>query len=248
MLFHLLHSGSSLRWKQLDMLSKWETKYGAVFLLNLTWLRVWTSHVCTCFIPFLLHYSETTFGSVFCIPNCPEDRRFKILWYQWQWSLFVCGWPWPQSNLMTWTMAAWWIFQTLWTTKRPDWCRWACTVFQWLDARRSQRWILCQWLCTGWGRADCHRLSPDSFASWVVTLSSGKDDRKLQCKIQNAVQRAVKLRLEWICSFEMSWKFLLTRSLSLWNFRVLDDFGLDRIWTCETEYDQFWFQLSCGLQ
>ena len=55
----------------------------------------------------------------------------------------------------------------------------------------------------------------DPFASWVVTLSSGKDDRKLQCKIQNAVQRAVKLRLEWICSFEMSWEFLLTRSLSL---------------------------------
>ena len=77
----------------------------------------------------------------------------------------------------------------------------------------------------------------DSIASWVVILSSGKDDRQLQCKIQNAVERAVKLRPEWICNFEMSWKFLLTRSLSFGNFRVLDDFGLDRIWTCETEFE-----------
>ena len=75
----------------------------------------------------------------------------------------------------------------------------------------------------------------DLIASWVVTLSSGKDDRELQCKIQNAVQRAVKLRPEWICSFEMSWKFLLARSLSLWEFqsfgrfRTGQSFGLVRL-------------------
>ena len=28
------------------------------------------------------------------------------------------------------------------------------------------------------------------------------------------------------------------------NIRVLDDFGLDRIWTCETEFEQF-FDVSC---
>ena len=60
-------------------------------LLDLTGLRVWTSHVCTGFIPFLLFYYETTFGSVFCILSCPEDR-FEILWYQRQWSPFVFGW------------------------------------------------------------------------------------------------------------------------------------------------------------
>ena len=31
------------------------------------------------------------------------------------------------------------------------------------------------------------------------------------------------------------------------DFRVLDDFGLDRIWTCETEFEQFWCQLSWVL-
>ena len=61
-------------------------------------------------------------------------------------------------------------------------------------------------------------------------------------------ERAVKLRLEWICSFEMSWKFLLARLLSFWgNFRVLDDFGLDRIWTCEIEFERFGCQLSWVL-
>ena len=54
------------------------------------------------------------------------------------------------------------------------------------------------------------------------------------------VQRAVELRLEWICSFEMSWKFFVgTLIVNLENIRVLDDFGLDRIWTCETEFEQF---------
>ena len=53
----------------------------------------------------LLHsIHETTLGSVFWISNCPKDR-FKILWHQRQWSLFVFGWPWPLSNSMTWTMA-----------------------------------------------------------------------------------------------------------------------------------------------
>ena len=37
----------------------------------------------------------------------------------------------------------------------------------------------------------------------------------------------------------------MTRLLPIFgNFRVLDDFGLDRIWTCETEFEQFWCQLS----
>ena len=27
----------------------------------------------------LLHWYKTTFGSVFCMQNRPEDRRFKIL-------------------------------------------------------------------------------------------------------------------------------------------------------------------------
>ena len=54
----------------LDILSKWETKYGAAqqcILFDLTRHFVWTSHGCTGFIPLLLFYYQTTFGSVFCI-------------------------------------------------------------------------------------------------------------------------------------------------------------------------------------
>ena len=28
-----------------------------------------------------------------------------------------------------------------------------------------------------------------------------------------------------------------------WNFRVLDDFGRDRTWTCGTQFE--WFSVSC---
>ena len=45
-------------------------------------------------------------------------------------------------------------------------------------------------------------------------------------KCKSCGERAVKLRLEWNNSFEMSW-----------NFRVLDDFGLDRTWTCGTQFE-----------
>ena len=45
-------------------------------------------------------------------------------------------------------------------------------------------------------------------------------------KCKGCDERAVKLRLEWNKNFEMSW-----------NFRVLDDFGLDRTWTCGTQFE-----------
>ena len=72
----------------------------------------------------------------------------------------------------------------------------------------------------------------DTLASWAVTLGSGKGDQQLQKKAQNAVQRAVELKLEWICSFEMSWKFLFARSLSVlgisefWTISDWTEFGL----------------------
>ena len=70
------------------------------------------------------------------------------------------------------------------------------------------------------------------FPNRVVVLGlEATDSCEEKCK--SCGERAVKLRLEWNNRFEMSW-----------NFRVLDDFGLDRIWTCETEFDQFRCQLS----
>ena len=33
--------------------------------------------------------------------------------------------------------------------------------------------------------------------------------------------------------------FVGTLIVNFGNIRVLDDFGLDRIWTCETEFEQF---------
>ena len=66
----------------------------------------------------------------------------------------------------------------------------------------------------------------------VVVLGLEADD-SCEEKCKSGDERAVKLRLEWNNNFEMSW-----------NLRVLDDFGLDwtgldRIWTCETEFEQF---------
>ena len=51
----------------------------------------------------------------------------------------------------------------------------------------------------------------------VVLGLEAADSCEEKCK--SCDERAVKLRLEWNNSFEMS----------IWNFRVLDDFGLD--WT-----------------
>ena len=48
------------------------------------------------------------------------------------------------------------------------------------------------------------------------------------------MQRAVELQLEWIRNFEMSWKFFLTRSLSIlevsefWTISDWTEFGLVR--------------------
>ena len=61
--------------------------------------------------------------------------------------------------------------------------------------------------------------------SRVVVLGlEAADSCEEKCK--SCDERAVKLRLEWNNSFEMSW-----------NFRVLDDFGLDRTWTCGTQFE-----------
>ena len=40
----------------LDILSKCETKYGAVYSVGLDLTSCWTSHVCTGFIPLSLFY------------------------------------------------------------------------------------------------------------------------------------------------------------------------------------------------
>ena len=58
----------------------------------------------------------------------------------------------------------------------------------------------------------------------VVLGLEAADSCEEKCK--GCDERAVKLRLEWNNNFEMSW-----------NFRVLDDFGLDRTWTCGTQFE-----------
>ena len=67
--------------------------------------------------------------------------------------------------------------------------------------------------------------------SRVVVLGLEADDSCGE-KCKSCGERAVKLRLEWDDNFGMSW-----------NFRVLDDFGLDRTWTCGTQF--VWFSVSC---
>ena len=57
-------------------------------------------------------------------------------------------------------------------------------------------------------------------------------DVSFEEKCKSGDERAVKLRLEWNDNFGMSW-----------NFRVLDDFGLDGTWTCGTQFE--WFSVSC---
>ena len=61
----------------------------------------------------------------------------------------------------------------------------------------------------------------------VVVLGLEADD-SCEEKSKSCGERAVKLRLEWDDPFGMSW-----------NFRVLDDFGLDGTWTCGTQF--VWF-------
>ena len=58
----------------------------------------------------------------------------------------------------------------------------------------------------------------------VVLGLEAADSCEEKCK--GCDERAVKMRLEWNNNFEMSW-----------NFRVLDDFGLDRTWTCGTQFE-----------
>ena len=65
----------------------------------------------------------------------------------------------------------------------------------------------------------------------VVVLGLEADD-SCEEKGKSCGERAVKLRLEWNDNFGMSW-----------NFRVLDDFGLDGTWTCGTQF--VWFFVSC---
>ena len=65
----------------------------------------------------------------------------------------------------------------------------------------------------------------------VVVLGLEADD-SCEEKCKGCDERAVKLRLEWDDNFGMSW-----------NFRVLDDFGLDGTWTCGTQFE--WFSVSC---
>ena len=60
----------------------------------------------------------------------------------------------------------------------------------------------------------------------VVALARLGSRRHLRGECKSCDERAVKLRLEWNNSFEMSW-----------NFRVLDEFGLDRTWTCGTQFE-----------
>ena len=63
--------------------------------------------------------------------------------------------------------------------------------------------------------------------SRAVMLDLEADD-SCEAKSKSCSERAVKLRLEWDYNFGMSW-----------NFRVLDDFGLDGTWTCGTQF--VWF-------
>ena len=61
-----------------------------------------------------------------------------------------------------------------------------------------------------------------------VVMLDLEADNSCEAKSKSCSERAVKLRLEWEYNFGMSW-----------NFRVLDDFGLDRTWTCGTQF--LWF-------
>ena len=75
----------------LDILSKWETKYGVVYSVGLD--------VTSCLDFSCLYRFHSTFA-VSLLDNfwlsvlhfsCPNDR-FEILWHQRQWSPFVFGW------------------------------------------------------------------------------------------------------------------------------------------------------------
>ena len=66
------------------------------------------------------------------------------------------------------------------------------------------------------------------FPNRVVVLGLEADD-SCEEKCKSCDERAVKLRFEWNNNLEMSWKFLLTRSLSIWRFQSFGRFrtGLD---------------------
>ena len=76
----------------------------------------------------------------------------------------------------------------------------------------------------------------------MVVLGLEADD-SCEEKCKSCDKRAVKLGLEWNNNFEMSWKFSLARLLSILKiseFWTTSDWtGLDRIWTCGTELEQF---------
>ena len=50
-----------------------------LILLNWTWLRVWTSHGCTCFMSFSLHFYKTTFGPVFLDIRSPWGSPWDLV-------------------------------------------------------------------------------------------------------------------------------------------------------------------------
>ena len=81
------------------------------------------------------------------------------------------------------------------------------------------------------------------FPNRVVVLGLEADDScEERCK--SCDERAVKLRLEWNSNFEMSGKFLLAHSLTIWKFQSCGRFrtGLDlngQNLTCETEFEHF---------
>ena len=81
-------------------------------------------------------------------------------------------------------------------------------------------------------------------ASWTVTLGSGKDDYQLQKGIKMLCRELSSFNRNGFVILRCLGSFFDTLIVNFGSIRVLDDFGLDRIWTCETEFEQF-FDVSC---
>ena len=75
-------------------------------------------------------------------------------------------------------------------------------------------------------------------------LSSGKDDHQLQKRHKMLCRELSSFNWNGFVILRCLGSFFDTLIVNFGNFRVLDEFGLDRIWTCETEFEQF-FDVSC---